>query len=80
MQGTIARIMTDRGYGFIDAEGQDDDLFFHKSNLSEISFFDLRKGQTVEFDMAEGRKGPEATNIKLIAGAPDDDESSDDEE
>ncbi len=66
MQGKIKRIMSDRGYGFIVAPERDNDIFFHQSNLQDTFFAKLREGQEVEFEIAEGRKGPEAINIKLI--------------
>ncbi|MHA2290489.1 MAG: cold shock domain-containing protein [Promethearchaeota archaeon] len=82
MQGTIKKVMSQRGYGFIDTESQDDDLFFHKSNLDNIEFSSLTEGTSVEFDIADGRKGPEAVNIKLSSGAaeePVEEAPSDDE-
>ena len=62
MQGTIARI-TDRGYGFISQEGTDKDLFFHSNELKDVSFDDLREGDAVTFEVAEGPKGPNAVNV-----------------
>lgn len=61
-QGTIARL-TDRGFGFISREGQEKDLFFHANELKEITFDDLREGDAVTFDVEDGPKGPNATNI-----------------
>lgn len=62
-KGSIAR-KTDRGYGFINAEGQDKDLFFHAKDLTEgLSFDDLKEGDEVTFEQSEGPKGPQATNI-----------------
>lgn len=62
MQGTIARL-TDRGYGFIAQEGSDKDLFFHSNELKDVSFDDLREGDAVTFEVAEGPKGPNAVNV-----------------
>ena len=79
MQGTIKKVISNKGYGFIDADSQDGDLFFHKSNLgSNLDFSNLQEGTAVEFDVSEGRRGPEATNIQL-AGAGGEESSSDDE-
>lgn len=61
-EGKIARL-TDRGYGFISREGQDKDLFFHSGELKNAQFNDLREGDTLTFDVSEGPKGPNATNI-----------------
>jgi len=60
--GTIARI-TDKGFGFITREGEDKDLFFHRNELKDVSFDDLREGDTVTFEVASGEKGPNATNV-----------------
>jgi CspA family cold shock protein len=65
MTGKIARIM-DKGFGFISVEGQEKDLFFHASELAEgIDFNSLKEGQEVSFEMADGQKGPMATNVTL---------------
>lgn len=61
-EGKIARL-TDRGYGFISREGAEKDLFFHSNELKNVQFNDLREGDEVTFDVAEGPKGPNATNV-----------------
>ena len=61
--GTVKFFNNDKGYGFIKAEGQEKDLFFHASELQEISFDELNEGDPVEFEISEGDKGPNATNI-----------------
>lgn len=63
-KGTIARL-TDKGFGFITREGEDKDLFFHSSELQGVAYNDLKEGQEVEFEVAQGPKGPNATNVKL---------------
>jgi CspA family cold shock protein len=62
-EGTIKRI-TDRGFGFIDV-GSDKDLFFHSSSVEGCSFDDLREGQKVSFNEAQGQKGPCAENVQV---------------
>ncbi len=64
-EGTIARL-TDRGFGFIKREGEEKDVFFHSSELKNAQFDDLREGDKVTFEMAEGPKGPSATNINKV--------------
>lgn len=64
-EGTIARL-TDRGYGFITREGEEKDLFFHSNELQDVTFEDLREGDKVTFEVAEGPKGPNATNVKRV--------------
>ncbi len=63
-EGTIKRL-TDKGFGFIDT-GKGSDMFFHMSNLVDVSYEDLREGQRVEFTEGEGPKGPRAENVKPI--------------
>ena len=62
MEGTIARV-TDRGFGFISRDGEEKDLFFHSNELQNVQFNDLREGDKVTFEVAEGPKGLNATNI-----------------
>jgi len=63
-EGTIARIM-DKGFGFISREGEDKDLFFHSNELVGVEFNDLKEGQKVTFEVAEGPKGLNATKVSL---------------
>jgi len=65
-QGTIKRL-TDRGFGFIAREGQDKDLFFHSKELQGVTFEELREGDKVQFEVAEGQKGPNAVNVSKVA-------------
>ncbi len=63
-EGTIKRL-TDRGFGFIDT-GKGEDMFFHMSNVVDVSYDDLREGQKVSYTEGEGPKGPRAENVKPI--------------
>ena len=60
--GTIARV-TDRGFGFIQVEGADKDVFFHANEVQNVAFNDLQDGDAVTFDLIDGPKGPSATNV-----------------
>jgi len=62
MNGTIKRL-TDKGFGFIQAEGQEKDIFFHNSALSGVTFDELKEGDAVSFDVEETEKGPSAINV-----------------
>lgn len=62
MQGTI-KTLTDRGFGFIAREGETKDLFFHSKDLNGVTFEELKVGDAVTFDVAQGEKGPNATNV-----------------
>lgn len=62
-KGTIKRL-TDRGYGFIEHEGSDKDLFFHATSLVDVDYNDLREGDPVEFSIEDSPRGPQAVNVK----------------
>ena len=63
MQGTIKRLVRDRGFGFIrSADGQE--VFFHRTSLQNLSFEGLREGENVEFEVERGEKGPRAVNVR----------------
>ena len=64
-KGTIARVM-DKGYGFIKYEGSEKDLFFHMNELQGSEFDDLKEGDEVTFEVSEGDKGPNATNVTRV--------------
>jgi cold shock protein len=62
MTGTI-KTLTDRGFGFISREGETKDLFFHSKELKGVTYEDLKVGDTVTFEVVEGPKGLNATNV-----------------
>ena len=64
-QGTVKFFNTDKGYGFISRE-QGDDVFVHFSNIQSDGYKTLEDGQRVEFDVAPGKKGEEAQNVRVI--------------
>ena len=65
MQGTVKFFNNEKGYGFISREGADD-VFVHYSNIAGEGHKSLNEGQQVEFDVAPGRKGEEAQNVRVI--------------
>lgn len=66
MKGTVKWFNNQKGYGFIsDAEGKD--VFVHFSGLNMEGYKSLEEGQEVEFDVIEGEKGPQATNVTKLA-------------
>ena len=63
--GTVKWFSDQKGYGFIvPDDGGGKDLFVHHSNIVGEGYKSLAEGQKVEYDAAEGKKGPEATNVK----------------
>jgi cold shock protein len=64
MQGTIKRLVSDKGFGFILAS-DGNEYFFHNSACANTQFADLREGQAVTFDRGQGPKGPRAENVKV---------------
>jgi CspA family cold shock protein len=55
----------DKGFGFITRD-QGDDVFVHYSNIQGSGYKSLQEGQRVEFDVAPGRKGEEAQNVRVV--------------
>ena len=62
MTGTI-KTLTDRGFGFISQEGESKDLFFHSKELKGVTYEELKVGDVVTFEVTEGPKGLNATNV-----------------
>jgi CspA family cold shock protein len=62
----IIKTKTEKGFGFITVEGSDD-VFFHHSACNG-QYENLQVGQTVQFDIEQGEKGPKAANV-VAAGA-----------
>ncbi|MEE3052729.1 MAG: cold shock domain-containing protein [Planctomycetota bacterium] len=65
-QGTIKKLITAKGFGFIAPEDGTDDVFFHTSGIENSSFEELQEGQAVEFVLGDGPKGPRAENIRVV--------------
>ncbi|MGH9090662.1 MAG: cold-shock protein [Acidimicrobiales bacterium] len=63
--GTVKFFNSERGFGFISRE-QGEDVFVHYSNIQGSGYRSLTEGQEVEFDLAPGRKGEEAHNVRVI--------------
>jgi len=62
MNGTIKRLVNDKGFGFV-AASDGNEYFFHQSACEQ--FDSLREGQNVTFDAGQGPKGPRAENVRV---------------
>lgn len=63
--GTVKFFNTEKGYGFISRD-DGDDVFVHFSNIEGEGYKNLEAGQTVEFEIGEGKKGPEAQSVRPV--------------
>jgi CspA family cold shock protein len=66
--GTVKWFDEKKGYGFIAPEGGEKDVFVHHSQIAGDGFKTLQEGTKVEFEIREGQKGPEATNVTPVGG------------
>jgi CspA family cold shock protein len=64
--GTVKFFNNDRGFGFITPDTGEKDVFVHFSNIQGSGHKSLEDGQKVEFDVAQGAKGPEAQNVRAV--------------
>jgi len=67
LRGTVKWFSDEKGYGFISREGGED-VFVHFSGISGDGFRSLAEGQQVEFEVTQGKKGPQATNVRPVEG------------
>ncbi len=65
-KGTIKWFSDQKGYGFVTPEDGSKDLFVHFSAIGGDGFKSLKEGQAVEFEVTQGPKGPQASNVTKI--------------
>jgi cold shock protein len=67
LRGTVKWFSDEKGFGFISREGGED-VFVHFSGIAGDGFRSLAEGQQVEFEVTQGKKGPQATDVKPVQG------------
>ena len=65
-EGRVKWFNEKKGFGFIEVDGQDKDVFIHHSAINMQGFRTLQEGQRVSFDIEQGKKGPAAVNVKTL--------------
>ena len=65
--GTVKWFSNAKGYGFITPDSGGEDLFVHHTEIAGSGFKTLAEGAKVEFEVTQGQKGPQATDVQLIA-------------
>ena len=65
--GTVKWFSNEKGYGFITPDDGGQDLFVHHTEIAGSGFKTLAEGAKVEFEVTLGQKGPQATDVHLIA-------------
>ncbi len=63
-QGTIKKIVSDKGFGFI--SGEKGDIFFHLSSVQGKRFEELTEGESVEYETEISQKGPRAVSVRAV--------------
>ena len=64
--GTVKWFNDSKGYGFIAPEDGGKDLFVHHSSISGDGFKTLAEGAKVEYELGQGAKGPQATDVRVL--------------
>ncbi|NED95238.1 cold-shock protein [Phytoactinopolyspora alkaliphila] len=64
-QGTVKWFNSEKGFGFI-AREDGPDVFVHYSEISGDGYRSLEENQAVEFEVTQGAKGPQATNVRAV--------------
>ncbi len=65
-EGTVKWFSQEKGYGFITPDDGGEDLFVHYSAIEGTEFRDLEEGEKVSYEVTEGRRGLQATNVSKV--------------
>ncbi|MFS8543866.1 MAG: cold-shock protein [Limnochordales bacterium] len=66
LQGTVKWFNAEKGYGFIQPDSGEGDVFVHFTAINAEGFRTLEEGQRVTFEVVQGQKGPQAGNVTVI--------------
>ncbi|MDI9441925.1 MAG: cold shock domain-containing protein [Firmicutes bacterium] len=66
MLGRVKWFSAEKGYGFIEREDGEGDVFVHFSAIQAEGFKTLQEGETVQFDIVSGDRGPQASNVVKV--------------
>ena len=75
-EGTVKWFDNEKGFGFIEIEGSEDDAFVHHSDIMMEGFATLQEGQRVSYELLQTEKGPKAVNVEPVEGSSESSESS----
>jgi CspA family cold shock protein len=64
--GTVKWFSDEKGYGFVTPDDGSKDVFVHFSSIQGEGFRSLAEGAKVEYEVTEGAKGPQASDVKLV--------------
>ncbi|GAB3484155.1 cold-shock protein [Nocardiopsis coralliicola] len=65
-QGTVKWFNSEKGFGFIAVEGGGPDVFVHYSAIAGTGFRNLEENQSVEFEITQSPKGPQASDVRAL--------------
>lgn len=65
-QGTVKWFNSDKGFGFIAPDGDGPDIFVHFTAITGNGYRTLEENQRVEYDVEQGKKGPQAANLRAL--------------
>ena len=65
-RGTVKWFSPEKGYGFIERDSGEGDVFVHYSAIVGEGYRNLEEGQRVSFDVVQGQKGPQAANVSPV--------------
>ena len=65
-KGTVKWFSNAKGFGFIQTEGVERDIFVHYSSIQTEGYRTLKQGEPVEFELVDGEKGPKAENVMRV--------------